>query len=99
MTHYHIRWSNTKLDWEPFKTEAEAQIRAKELVRPGETYTIEQLDGDCPQCATQFAAMGSADTPGNYSKMGTDPGDAPERRSRQVVGRALINARALQHVV
>jgi hypothetical protein len=48
--HCHIRWSNTKLDWERFLTDEEAQSRASELVQPGESYTIEAFDSNCPQC-------------------------------------------------
>jgi len=25
-------------------------VRATQLMRPGETYTIEELDADCPRC-------------------------------------------------
>lgn len=58
MPHYHIRWSDSKLDWEAFSTsseaqaQAQAQAQAEQLVRQGETYFIEQLDGDCPQCSS-----------------------------------------------
>lgn len=49
--HYHIRWSRvTALDWECFSTQAEAEARAKELVRQEEAYTIEEHDGACPRC-------------------------------------------------
>jgi hypothetical protein len=50
MIHYHIRWSNIKLDWEKFLTREEAQSRARELVQHGESYTIEVFDDNCPQC-------------------------------------------------
>jgi GAF domain-containing protein len=50
MPHYHIRWSNSKLDWEAFPSPAEAQAQAQQLVRRGESYVIEQVNGDCPQC-------------------------------------------------
>jgi hypothetical protein len=50
--HYHIRWSGrVELDWEPFGTRAEAESGAKELVRLGETYTVEQYDATCLRCA------------------------------------------------
>src|SRR6516225_5826783 len=52
MPHYHIRWSNEKLDWEAFSTPDEAQAQAGQLVRLGESYVIEQFDGDCPQCSS-----------------------------------------------
>lgn len=51
MPHYHIRWSGRAvLDWEPFSTRVEAEASAKQLVRSGETYNIEERDGDCPRC-------------------------------------------------
>jgi len=52
MPHYHIRWSNSKLDWEVFSTSDEAQAQAEQLVRVGESYVIEQVDGDCPRCSS-----------------------------------------------
>jgi predicted metal-binding protein len=51
MNHYHIRWGDSKLDWEAFQTEEEAKASAEQLKRPGETYAIEQRDGDCQPCA------------------------------------------------
>jgi hypothetical protein len=50
LNHFHIRWSNSKFDWQTFNTREEAEASAKELVLPDETYSIEQFDGDCPQC-------------------------------------------------
>jgi len=51
MTHYHIRWSgNVPLDWQRFDTPAEAVAGAKQLVRFGETYTIEEHDASCSRC-------------------------------------------------
>jgi hypothetical protein len=47
--HYHIRWSSASLYWQRFKTHAEA-VRATQLMRPGESYTIEELDADCSRC-------------------------------------------------
>ena len=52
MVHFHICWSDSKLDWEAFPTREEGITRAKELVLPGETYVIEQFDGACPRCKT-----------------------------------------------
>jgi hypothetical protein len=49
--HYHIRWSNTKLDWERFRTRQEAEQAARQLARPGETFALEQVhDATCVQC-------------------------------------------------
>ena len=50
MIHFHIRWSDSKLDWKAFQTPEEAMTQANELVRPGGTYVIEELDGACPRC-------------------------------------------------
>ena len=50
--HYHIRWSNCTLDWEPFPTLEEAKAQAEQLVRLGETYTVEQFDADCSRCSS-----------------------------------------------
>jgi hypothetical protein len=50
MQHFHIRWSTSKLDWEAFRTQEEAETSAKQLMRPHESYNIEQFDGDCPRC-------------------------------------------------
>jgi hypothetical protein len=47
---YHIRWSNVALYWQRFSTHAEAEERATQLMRPDESYTIEELDADCPRC-------------------------------------------------
>lgn len=49
--HYHIRWSDSKLDWERFSTRQEAERAAGQLVRPGETFTLEHVDDKtCTQC-------------------------------------------------
>ena len=50
MTHYHIRWTNSELDWEAFPTRDEAETEAERLKRLDESYTIEELDGDCQRC-------------------------------------------------
>jgi hypothetical protein len=54
MVHYHIRWSGSKIDWEVFSTEEEAQIEAAKLVRPGESYTIDKFEQECPRCRTRL---------------------------------------------
>ena len=49
--HFHIHWSSTDaLDWQRFSTCEEASQRAQELVRPDETFTIEEYSTDCPFC-------------------------------------------------
>lgn len=55
MAHYHIRWSSKEvLDWEAHPSRAEAETRAKQLARSGETYTIEERDECCPRCVEAF---------------------------------------------
>jgi hypothetical protein len=49
--HYHIRWSDTKVDWQAFGSPAEADASAENLARPGETYTVEKFEGTCWRCA------------------------------------------------
>jgi hypothetical protein len=49
--HYHIRWSDSKVDWERFSTRQEAEQAARQLARPGETFTLEEVDDEtCVQC-------------------------------------------------
>jgi len=51
-SHFHIRWGrNPQVDWESFLTHEEADARARELMRPGETYTIEEFDHACERCS------------------------------------------------
>jgi len=56
MFHYHIRWSDSKLDWQVFNTPEEARRDANRLVRPGETYTIDKFEDGCPKCAANLVA-------------------------------------------
>jgi hypothetical protein len=49
-THFHIRWASGALDWERFDTTLEAEAGAQQLVRPGETYTLEEYADDCSRC-------------------------------------------------
>lgn len=51
MMHYHIRWSDSQLDWEAFCTREEAETLALNLVRPHENYTIQEFDETCSECA------------------------------------------------
>lgn len=50
MTHYHIRWADSKMDWQAFRTRDEAVIEAERLKRPDENYSIEERNGDCERC-------------------------------------------------
>lgn len=48
--HFHIRWGvKEQLDWECFETHAEAEGLARELARPGETFTVEEVPEACPR--------------------------------------------------
>ena len=49
--HYHIRWSTGwLLDWQAFGTREQAEAAAAELVRPNESYAIEEITGNCEPC-------------------------------------------------
>jgi putative methionine-R-sulfoxide reductase with GAF domain len=49
--HWHIRWSRpSPLDFEPFGSPQEADSCAYQMVRPGESYSIEKFDRDCIRC-------------------------------------------------
>jgi hypothetical protein len=48
--HYHIRWSSSALDWEAYGSARLAEASAKNLVRHGESFTIEQFGSDCERC-------------------------------------------------
>jgi len=64
MTHYHIRWSGqTLLDWQCFSTPEEAKESARQLVRQGETYIIEEHDEACARCQ---AAMNVKSMPSSF---------------------------------
>jgi hypothetical protein len=63
LPHYHIHWSGkTTLDYEPFATGAEAEESAKQLARPGETFTIEEHGETCPQCMALMKKSPSRDS-------------------------------------
>jgi len=50
LVHYHICWSDSKLDWQAFDTPEDARIEAEKLVLSGESYTIDSFANDCPRC-------------------------------------------------
>jgi hypothetical protein len=51
MTHYHIRWSNAlAMNWERYATREEAEASARQQMRSGQTYTIEELGEGCTRC-------------------------------------------------
>ncbi len=64
--HYHIRWSDSKLDWERFSTRQEAEQAAGRLARPGETFTLEHVDDKtCMQCLKIYKYESADDTNGD----------------------------------
>jgi hypothetical protein len=67
-THYHIHWTGKPtLDWACFPTRAEAEKNARQLVLPGETYTIEEHDESCPQCMNLMKRMAARGTSNEVS--------------------------------
>lgn len=50
MTHYHIRWADSKIDWQAFPTTDEAVVEAERLKRRDENYSIAEYDGNCERC-------------------------------------------------
>ena len=38
VTHYHIRWQNSKLDWEAFQTQEAAETQASAISLSNETF-------------------------------------------------------------
>ena len=57
MAHYHIHWSDSKVDWQKFHTPEDAETEAVRLVKAGETYTIVKYEDDCPQCAESVTPL------------------------------------------
>jgi len=51
VNHYHIRWGNSKVDWEAFQTEEQAKASAEKLKGPDETYTVDLCRSTCQMCA------------------------------------------------
>ncbi|PYU27555.1 MAG: hypothetical protein DMG32_06440 [Acidobacteria bacterium] len=48
--HHHIRWQGGALNWETWSTRAAAEYSARQIVRPGETYVIEEFGEACMTC-------------------------------------------------
>lgn len=48
--HFHIRWSDSNVDWKAFSTSEEAQEIAESIKKKGESYSIEEYDGECEPC-------------------------------------------------
>jgi len=48
--HYHIRWSDSSIDWKRCSTKEEAKQLARGIKKPSETYTIVERDEECERC-------------------------------------------------
>ena len=48
--HYHIRWSDSSLDWKSFPTREEAAKLAGQIKKPSESYIIVERNADCERC-------------------------------------------------
>jgi hypothetical protein len=48
--HFHIRWSDSSLDWKAFPTKEEATRLAALLKKPDQHYSIEEFDDECERC-------------------------------------------------
>jgi len=48
--HFHIRWSDSKVDWKAFSTSEEASEVAEHIKKKEETYIVEEHDGECEPC-------------------------------------------------
>ena len=51
VVHFHIHWSDSGLDWQVFATAEDAMNAARDLVLPGESFTIEEFGRACPRCS------------------------------------------------
>ena len=48
--HYHIRWSDSSVDWKPFPTKEEATILAGQIKKRNESFIIVERDDECERC-------------------------------------------------
>ena len=48
--HYHILWTDSSLDWQPFPTIEEATIMAGQIKRWNESFKIVERDAECERC-------------------------------------------------
>jgi len=69
MVHYHIRWSNSQLDWEAFCTQVEAEASALDLVLPDESYIIQEFDETCSECSALKGQIDSRKSVGVRRKL------------------------------
>lgn len=60
-THFHIRWlPSDSLDWERFNSREDAEVRARELASPGESYVLDEFGANCERCNAMASAAGSS---------------------------------------
>ena len=48
--HYHIRWSDSSVDWKPFPTKQEATILGGHIKKRNESFIIVERDDECKRC-------------------------------------------------
>jgi len=48
--HYHIRWSHSNIDWQPFPTREEAIETAEQINNKKESYDVLEGDSNCERC-------------------------------------------------
>ena len=56
--HYHIRWSDSSLDWKPFPTEEEATTLASLVKKPNESFSVVERDDECERCKVFRSTLG-----------------------------------------
>ena len=65
--HYHIRWSDSTIDWKTFASKEEATEHARRIKKPNESYTIVERDAQCERCKL-FKSAATSQTPSLKSK-------------------------------
>ena len=58
--HYHIRWSDSSLDWKPFPTKEEATKYAGRINKRDGTYIIVERGDECERCKAFKSKANSA---------------------------------------
>lgn len=69
-SHFHIRWSDGRLDFERFGSRGAAAESAERLVQRDETYSIEPFGDHCEKCAELFKKVQSFHAEGHCSSSG-----------------------------
>jgi hypothetical protein len=84
MNHYHIRWANSTVDWQAFRTKDEAVTEAERLKRLDENYDIEERDDNCERCLPLIPNTRIAET---ASVGGSEPGRSGRHGVQNRAGR------------